>query len=287
MRSPRFRQEPTGDTAKVSSELANVIRELLVKPVTLWVTVGATLFTVVFAPGSFMGELSLWARLAINSVNAFAFWAFTYWALGAWIAFGLARRLPWAPMQVLFYTPFAAANVILYSVYLTNTATIATAFAGFGAVMAMVLVTVLFTLLIFRRFLDDVLERSGYRGCLFRWSPAPAAPGEGSGAQPILLKAANQYVEVVRPTDTELVRTTLKAAIAEQVADAGMQINRSTWVAWTGIRTVARDRDRLLVTLSDGSAVHVSRGTVERFRNAWQARGGTYAPDVERQFRGD
>ena len=278
-----LKQNPTDSPAAVSSELSHIIRELLVRPVTLWVTVGATVFTVALAPGSFMGDLSIWARLAINSVNALAFWSLSYWVLGAWIAFGLAYRIPWAPMQVMFYAPLAAANAILYSVYLTNTATVSTAFAGFGAVMAMVLVTVLFTLLLFQSFLNIVLDRVGYCGCLFRWTAPPAAPHETQAQRPILLKAANQYVEVVRPDGTELVRTALKAELADQFEDAGIQISRSTWIAWEGVSAVAKDRDRLLVTLCDGSALHVSRSAVERFRSAWQTRGGIIGPEVGQQ----
>lgn len=252
-------------------QISRAIRMGLARPAVLWTTAVITLFTAAISPAHFLASLPFGPRLAINAVNALAFWGLSYGLLGPAIAFGLARGVPWLYTQLVFYVPLALADALIYALYLAPDGTWLTALAAFTAVMSIVVSAVFFTLMMLQNFLFSTLEEAGFPGMLFRTAaPIAQAPSQGHGP-PLRLKAANQYVEIIRADAAVLVRMTFKEAVAAQPPRTGTVINRSTWIAWAAIREISEAGDRRQVRLCDGSEVFVSRARVAEFDRDWAA----------------
>lgn len=77
---------------------------------------------------------------------------------------------------------------------------------------------------------------------------------------PILsLRATDHYTEVTTERGTQTVLIRLADAILEAAPTDGLQVHRSHWVARRHIASLRRDRGRLILTLTDGRDIPVSR----------------------------
>lgn len=82
------------------------------------------------------------------------------------------------------------------------------------------------------------------------------------------LSALDHYTEVVTTTGKELVLIRLADAIAEASPVCGLQIHRSHWVALSAIARLERDTSRLILTVSDGRTLPVSRSNISALKEA-------------------
>lgn len=79
------------------------------------------------------------------------------------------------------------------------------------------------------------------------------------GRDIISLQAQDHYIEVTTPKGKELILLRLKDAIAELDGIQGQQIHRSWWVCKKHIVDNKREKGRLVIVLSNGNEVKVSR----------------------------
>ena len=79
------------------------------------------------------------------------------------------------------------------------------------------------------------------------------------GADIISLNAQDHYVEIRTSLGSELLLIRLADAIAELDGAKGMQVHRSWWVATEHVVSAIREGDRLVLQMSDGTRVPVSR----------------------------
>lgn len=91
----------------------------------------------------------------------------------------------------------------------------------------------------------------------------PAARG-----QLLYLSMQDHYVLVVTDRGKELVLLRLSDAIKETEGVQGVQIHRSHWVALGAVQRAVRDQGKVLLEISDGARLPVSRGFLETVRAA-------------------
>jgi hypothetical protein len=82
------------------------------------------------------------------------------------------------------------------------------------------------------------------------------------------LSMQDHYVEVVTDRGAHLVLMRMSDAIAETGGTDGLQIHRSHWVAREAIRDSVRQGDRLMLRLTDGTELPVSRSRQRAVREA-------------------
>jgi hypothetical protein len=87
---------------------------------------------------------------------------------------------------------------------------------------------------------------------LARLDPADRAPL-------IRLSGRDHYIDVVTAAGTARLLLRFSDALALLEPEAGMQVHRSHWVAHAAVRAVVRHAGRLMLHMSDGAAVPVSR----------------------------
>lgn len=262
--------EPRHRKAKV---LTSTIRHLMVQPVIIVMAVATTVFTSVFSPDFYLGSEPFGLRLVLNSAYLVLYCAWTYLLLGRVLAAGLDRGLSWIVTQILFYLPMAAISTGAYFAVANETPTAITVPLVLVAIMAIVVVTVLLGVLTFRAPIDRLLDDIGHGGQTFRSRKAGAAqprePVLAGVDEPILmLRGANQYVEVLTAEGQHLVRTRLRDAAARMPANAGFQINRSVWLAWSHIADVSQSGTRVVVTDKAGATHNVSPPRATEFQIA-------------------
>lgn len=83
----------------------------------------------------------------------------------------------------------------------------------------------------------------------------PVAPGD----RLLALSAEDHYLRVHTEQGSTLILRRLADAIAELPADAGRQVHRSHWVAQAAVQRVDRDGARLVLVLTNGLRIPVSR----------------------------
>ena len=86
-----------------------------------------------------------------------------------------------------------------------------------------------------------------------------AAPARGHRGPILHLSAMDHFVTVETPGGACRLRIRLRDAIDEMDGVAGLRTHRSHWVARAAIRTVAREEGRVMLVLSNGARVPVSR----------------------------
>ncbi|WP_212524551.1 LytTR family DNA-binding domain-containing protein [Actibacterium sp. MT2.3-13A] len=91
----------------------------------------------------------------------------------------------------------------------------------------------------------------------------------GRRGRVIRLAVSDHYVEVVTDRGAQRLLMRFRDAIAELDGIEGLRVHRSHWVALSEIRGREADKGRLLLVLSDGARVPVSR----QYRGAVAARG--------------
>lgn len=79
------------------------------------------------------------------------------------------------------------------------------------------------------------------------------------GSRLLALSAEDHYLRVHSDQGSVLILRRLADAIAELPGDAGRQVHRSHWVAQTAVQRVERDGARLVVVLTNGLRIPVSR----------------------------
>lgn len=84
----------------------------------------------------------------------------------------------------------------------------------------------------------------------------------------LALTVSDHYVEIVTDKGTSLVLMRLSDAIAETEGVPGLQVHRSHWVALDAVKRVYRKSGKLMLELSNGSEVPVSRSYQEAAREA-------------------
>jgi hypothetical protein len=105
--------------------------------------------------------------------------------------------------------------------------------------------------------------------------PAPPSPANGpvaemstvatpslpipQGGRLLALSAEDHYLRVHSDQGNVLILRRLADAIAELPVDAGRQVHRSHWVAQTAVQGVERNGARLVVVLTNGLRIPVSR----------------------------
>jgi len=105
--------------------------------------------------------------------------------------------------------------------------------------------------------------------------PAPPSPANGpdaevatvvtsslpipQGGRLLALSAEDHYLRVHSDQGNVLILRRLADAIAELPADAGRQVHRSHWVAQTAVQRVEREGARLVLVLTNGLRIPVSR----------------------------
>lgn len=112
-----------------------------------------------------------------------------------------------------------------------------------------------------------------------RGSPTVAAPRSepppffkrlkpALGRNLIRLSMQDHYVEVVTEKGTQLVLMRFGDALEELDGIAGWRIHRSHWVAEAGMRSLKRENSKLLIVMSDGAELPVSRTYMPALREA-------------------
>ena len=86
--------------------------------------------------------------------------------------------------------------------------------------------------------------------------------------QLLALSVADHYVEVITDRGKALVLMRLSDAIRETEPVAGLQIHRSHWVALDAVTRTVRTEGKLLVELSNGARLPVSRSYQDAARQA-------------------
>lgn len=86
-------------------------------------------------------------------------------------------------------------------------------------------------------------------------SSLPVAPGD----RLLALSAEDHYLRVYTERGSTLILRRLADAIADLPADAGLQVHRSHWVARTAVQRVDRNGARLVLVLTNGLRIPVSR----------------------------
>lgn len=79
------------------------------------------------------------------------------------------------------------------------------------------------------------------------------------GTELISLSSQDHYVEVTTDKGRELIHMRLGDALGELSDYPGQQVHRSHWIAARAFRGVTRENNRLVVRLSDGRSLPVSR----------------------------
>lgn len=108
-------------------------------------------------------------------------------------------------------------------------------------------------------------------------SPAASAPSSPSildrlplekrGAL-ISMSVADHYVEVTTTKGQELLLMRLSDAIREVTQQEGLQVHRSHWIAHSQIVAARREKDRAMLTMSDGRDIPVSRSYLPAVKDA-------------------
>lgn len=78
-------------------------------------------------------------------------------------------------------------------------------------------------------------------------------------AGPVLLSARGNYVEVIDPKGTELVRGPLASLLSDIDDEAGIQIHRSSWVSYAGCAAVEKEGTDLVLVTSLGVKAKIAR----------------------------
>jgi len=92
----------------------------------------------------------------------------------------------------------------------------------------------------------------------------------GIRAEVVSLHAQGHYVEVTTLKGKQLVLIRLKDAIDELKPDCGCQVHRSWWVCKQKVQAAQRSNGRVVLTLTDGREVPVSRYNLTEIRR-WMA----------------
>ncbi len=82
------------------------------------------------------------------------------------------------------------------------------------------------------------------------------------------LSATDHYVEVTTPNGSDLVLMRLSDAIELATGVDGLQVHRSHWVARAAVAGTRRDNGRLMLRLTDGRDIPVSRTYVSAVKDA-------------------
>lgn len=82
----------------------------------------------------------------------------------------------------------------------------------------------------------------------------------------VSLTATDHYVEVATTKGREMLLMRLRDAIGETGDIDGLQVHRSHWIATEQLQAVKRDRDRAILTMSDGVEIPVSRSYMPAIR---------------------
>ncbi|HYC04938.1 MAG TPA: LytTR family DNA-binding domain-containing protein [Azospirillaceae bacterium] len=95
-------------------------------------------------------------------------------------------------------------------------------------------------------------------------APAAAAPflkrvPARLGTELLALETEDHYLRIHTPLGSDLVLCSLGEALAGLPPDMGLRVHRSWWVAASAVAGSEREGDRLLLTLSGGLRVPVSR----------------------------
>lgn len=88
-------------------------------------------------------------------------------------------------------------------------------------------------------------------------------------AAPLHLAVQDHYVEVTTARGRELVLMRFSDALEELGDLAGMQVHRSHWIADAAVESLERDNGRLMIVLSTGARVPVSRPYAAAARARW------------------
>lgn len=92
------------------------------------------------------------------------------------------------------------------------------------------------------------------------------------GHELLCLRMEDHYLRVFTALGDDLILMRLRDAEAELAGEDGLRVHRSWWVARRAVRRVRRDGERLLLELSNGLEVPVSRSYAAAVRAAgWDA----------------
>lgn len=84
----------------------------------------------------------------------------------------------------------------------------------------------------------------------------------------ISLSVQDHYVEVATAKGKALILMRLSDAISETEGANGLQVHRSHWVALDAVKTTQRRQGKILIELSNGAELPVSRSFVPKVREA-------------------
>lgn len=82
---------------------------------------------------------------------------------------------------------------------------------------------------------------------------------EHLGRDLLALQAEDHYLRVITALGSDLLLMRLADAMRELPAARGMQVHRSWWVAFEAVTAIERDAGRLVLVLSNGQQIPVSR----------------------------
>lgn len=82
----------------------------------------------------------------------------------------------------------------------------------------------------------------------------------------VTISATDHYVEVITTKGREMLLMRLRDAISETGDVDGLQVHRSHWIAIEHVKAARRDRDRAVLTMSDGVEIPVSRSYMPAIR---------------------
>ena len=82
------------------------------------------------------------------------------------------------------------------------------------------------------------------------------------------LSVEDHYVRVITSKGGDVILMRLRDAMLETGDAAGLQIHRSHWIALAAVKSVKRDGDRALITLTNGDVVPASRRYIPAMKEA-------------------
>jgi DNA-binding LytR/AlgR family response regulator len=86
----------------------------------------------------------------------------------------------------------------------------------------------------------------------------------------VRLSVEDHYTEVITTRGRELILLRFADALKELGDTPGLQVHRSHWVAEAQVEKLRRDNGKLLVVMSDGSEIPVSRPNLEAVRRRFE-----------------
>ncbi|MEM8749713.1 MAG: LytTR family DNA-binding domain-containing protein [Pseudomonadota bacterium] len=261
---------------KPFSDVTNQVQRLTLHPACLVVFLSVTIcFFLFYADNRYSAQTTLDQFLLTFGWGAIYFSGF-YTFMGRPIHFLIERGVPMVWAYYLYFTIIATLEATFGHFLFRADASLAQ--FGWHLVSTMFAITPAIVIcgLYFEKDMRRILSHEPDH--LPYWLPAPTVNDqfqthlpEAVKGQVLLLKAANQYVEVITENGTCDLRMTLTNAIDLMGSHEGVQVHRSVWVHRSQMESLIYDRGNPRLIGIDGNRYPVSRNRVAAVRELLKA----------------